>query len=128
MMDSADPFNGWGSDHVIGCSYGSAVNDIYGRLFNYLRQLLTSFIKQTNTRKVALELYNMDVIDLPKYLNSKRFARIEVIKKMCNGDTILIEFYRSPTYLTVATSELHVHSFCSVHSYKSVLIILTRQY
>ena len=127
MMDSADPLDGWDLGYVLQSSYGSAINDMYGKLFNHLRDLLSSFIRQTALRRIAFELFNMDVKDLPKQLGSRQFARIEVWSKECAGDTLLINFYRSLTYLTVAISELLRHSACSVHSYKSAPTIPTQQ-
>jgi hypothetical protein len=79
MMDSADPFDGWDLGYVLQSSYGSANNDMYGKLFNHLRDLLSSFIRQVASRRIAFELFNTDVNDLPRQLGSRQFARIEVI-------------------------------------------------
>lgn len=79
MMDSADPFDGWDLRYVLQNSYGSAANDMYGKLFNHLRDLLSSFARQAASRKIAFELFNEDVNDLPRQLGSRQFARIEVI-------------------------------------------------
>src|SRR6266480_5135204 len=84
MTDSADPLGGWDLGYVLKSSYGSAINDIYGKLFNYLRDLLSSFIMQVASRRIAFELFNMDVKDLPRQLDSRQFARIEVMfERMC---------------------------------------------
>jgi hypothetical protein len=78
MMDSADPLDGWDLRDILQnsstTSSGSATNDIYGRLFYQLRDLLSSF--------------NVDVNDLPEQLqlqprlghgeSNPQFARIEV--------------------------------------------------
>lgn len=79
MMDSADPLDGWDLRHVLDNFQGSAANDIYGKLFNLLKDLLTSFARQVASRKMVFELFNTDVNDLPAQLHSRRFARIEVI-------------------------------------------------
>lgn len=79
MMDSADPFDGWDLGYVLQSSYGPAVNDMYGKLFNHLKDLLSSFIRQTASRRIAFELFNMDVNDLPRQLSGRQFARIEVM-------------------------------------------------
>jgi len=84
MMDSADPFDGWDLGYVLQSSSGSAINDMYGKLFNHLRDLLFSFIRQLASRRIAFELFNMDVNNLPRQLGSRQFARIEVIfERMC---------------------------------------------
>lgn len=77
-MDSADPFDGWNAGVALQSSYGPATNDIYGKLFNHLKDLLSSFIRQAASRRIAFELFNVDVNDLPRQLGSRQFARIEV--------------------------------------------------
>ena len=84
MADSADPLDGWDLGYLLQSSYSSAINDIYGNLFYHLRDLLSSFIRQVASRKIAFELFNMDVNDLPRHLGGRQFARIEVISEiMC---------------------------------------------
>lgn len=84
MMDSADPLDGWDLSHILQTSCGPATNDIYGKIFFYLKDLLSSFRRQVMSRGIAFELVNMDVNDLPRHLGSRRFARIEVMsKKTC---------------------------------------------
>jgi hypothetical protein len=84
MMDSADPLDGWNLSHILRTSRGSAANDIYGKLFDYLRDLLCSFARQAASRTIAFEFTNIDVIDLPSQLGDRQFARIEVIaRRMC---------------------------------------------
>ncbi|RMZ87204.1 hypothetical protein DV736_g5572, partial [Chaetothyriales sp. CBS 134916] len=78
MTDSADPFDGWDIRYVLQTSYGSAANDMYGKLFNHLRDLLSSFVKQATSRNLAFELLNEDVNDLARQLGNRQFARIEV--------------------------------------------------
>lgn len=79
MMDSADPLDGWNLRQIFQISCGPASNDIYGKLFHHLQDLLSSFATQVISRKVSFELFNMDVNDLPKQLGSRQFARIEVM-------------------------------------------------
>lgn len=78
MTDSADPLDGWDLGAIIQNSKGSAANDIYGKLFNYLGELLSSFVKQLSSREVAFELFNMDAQNLPRHFGGRKFARIEV--------------------------------------------------
>jgi hypothetical protein len=81
MMDSADPLDGWNLSHILQTSYGPAINDVYGRFFIYLRDLLSSFIRQMMSRRIAFELVNVDANDLPRQLGSRQFARIEVMSE-----------------------------------------------
>jgi hypothetical protein len=81
MMDSADPLDGWHLGDVLQSSSGPAINDMYGKLFNQLKDLLSSFTRQLASRRTAFELFNVDVNSLPRYLEGRQFARIEVISK-----------------------------------------------
>lgn len=40
MLDNADPLNGWSLNDVLEFPVGSATNDVYGKLYNYLLDLL----------------------------------------------------------------------------------------
>ncbi|KIW22047.1 hypothetical protein, variant [Cladophialophora immunda] len=105
MMDSADPFDGWDLRSVLQRSYGSATNDMYGKLFNHLRDLLSSFARQAASRKMAFELFNADVNDLPRQLGSRQFARIGVmVERMCCRHSA-DQFCRSLIFRIAATSE-----------------------
>ena len=90
-MDSADPFDGWDLSHILRSSRGSAANDMYGKLFNHLRDLLSSFATQAASRNIAIELINVDVNDLPSQLGDRQFARIEVmVKRVCLNTSLII--------------------------------------
>lgn len=78
MKDSADPMDGWDQGNVLKTLIGPTSNDFYGKLFHHIKDLLSKFQKQTAARKVSFELLCMDVKDLPRQLNGRRFARIEV--------------------------------------------------
>ena len=78
MKDSADPFHGWNMAEVLRIPYGPAENDMYGKLFHFVKDLLSSFTRQVASRNIAFELFNTDAQELPKHLNNRKFARIEV--------------------------------------------------
>ena len=84
MTDSADPFDGWDLGYVLQSSYGSAAKDMYGKLFYDLRDYLSSLTRQAASRKIAFDLFNVDVNDLPRQVGSRQFTRIEVmVERMC---------------------------------------------
>lgn len=78
MLDSADPLDGWNLNHISRISCGPASNDIYGKLFNRLKNLLSSFKTQIMSRTIGFEFFNLDASDLPWHLGNRTFARIEV--------------------------------------------------
>lgn len=78
MKDSADPLDGWAFADVSGSSYGPATNDIYGKLYSYLRKLFTEFCRRLVSLSVDLRLFNTDARQLKDYLEEGTFARVEV--------------------------------------------------
>ncbi|KEY75023.1 hypothetical protein S7711_01362 [Stachybotrys chartarum IBT 7711] len=78
MKDNADPREGWSPEEVAKTSSGPAAADIYGKLFYHIRSTLHSFLSRLDTMDLCFELFQLDVLDLPKHLKSKTFSRIEV--------------------------------------------------
>jgi hypothetical protein len=77
-MDSADPFHGWNLAEVLKTSSGLAKNDIYGKLFYYLRDLFSRFYCRLSSLSMSFQLLNIDAQDLSDFLNHRTFARVEV--------------------------------------------------
>lgn len=77
MKDNADPLHGWCSKEVAQTSSGAATADIYGKLFYYLRAVLRTFLVRLRNSNVSFQLYEVDAVDLPAYLGSEAFSRIE---------------------------------------------------
>lgn len=78
MKDSADPLDGWNLSEVLDFDIGPTTNDVYGKLFCYLRSLFSSFHQRVASHSVRFLLLNVDATDLPDQLGETRFARIEV--------------------------------------------------
>jgi hypothetical protein len=77
MDDKADPSNGWPILDIQRTS-SLALRDWYGKLFVYLHRLFQRFLNQLPKIRISFDLYNVDVNDLPRYLEFDRYSRIEV--------------------------------------------------
>ncbi|OCK75946.1 hypothetical protein K432DRAFT_419507 [Lepidopterella palustris CBS 459.81] len=78
MKDGADPFDGWSLAQVLETPSGPAKNDLYGKLFYYLRDLFTLFHRRLSSLDISFQLFQVDVRQLPRHVAGQRFARIEV--------------------------------------------------
>lgn len=78
MLDDADPLAGWSGAQVSQTDVGRAVNDIYGKLFVYVRSRLLSLLQRLRNTGTNFEVYNLNAINLPTALGSTKFARIDV--------------------------------------------------
>ncbi|KAL3461958.1 hypothetical protein BJX64DRAFT_288910 [Aspergillus heterothallicus] len=79
MPDNADPRHGWPAQDVSQTSSGAASADIFGKLYFYLRAMLSSFlVRLRSLEKVSFELFQKDVSALPDVLKPESFARIDV--------------------------------------------------
>lgn len=75
LDDQADPLGGWPMGEVKETP-SPASQDLYGRLFFYLRNVLCGFIRKTATGKIHFELSSYDVKELRPSHNGK-YDRIE---------------------------------------------------
>ncbi|CAG8892542.1 unnamed protein product [Penicillium egyptiacum] len=100
MPDSADPRTSWDLVEVCTGAYTAsypAKNDLYGRLFLYIRESLLGFCRQLSKRDIKLQLLSLDSLDLPEYFNRPGehagFDRIETYvtaeKDVLGIDTVL---------------------------------------
>ncbi|KAI8944514.1 hypothetical protein F4801DRAFT_594888 [Xylaria longipes] len=78
IMDTADPVDGWPMKSVLGFDIGPAKNDVYGKLYHYLKHLFADFHRRLRSLPVAFTLSRVDVQLLPKSLTEKQFDRIDV--------------------------------------------------
>lgn len=78
MTDNADPRNGWPSEEVAATSSGAASNDVYGKLFYFVRQELRRFVKRMSALNISFALLQVDAQDLQDHLRNQLFSRIEV--------------------------------------------------
>lgn len=69
---------GWSLKEVEDCSSGPTSNDIYGKLFYYLRTELRAFALRLSDLQVSFRLFQVDAIYLPNHLETSSFSRIEV--------------------------------------------------
>lgn len=86
MPDSADPRISWNLLEVCTGPFTAnypAKNDLYGRLFIYLRETLLGFCRQLSKQEVKIRVLSIDPLSLPGYLKRQPgdpgFDRIEVI-------------------------------------------------
>jgi hypothetical protein len=80
IRDNADPLNGWSAKEVEDTSSGPATADIYGKLFYHLCAMLRAFLLRLSGLGVSFRLFQVDASDLPDYLETESFSRIEVGK------------------------------------------------
>ncbi|OBT80489.1 hypothetical protein VF21_00845 [Pseudogymnoascus sp. 05NY08] len=85
IRDNADPLNGWSLKEVEDCSSGPASNDIYGKLFYYLRTELRAFALRLSDLQISFWLFQMNASDLPNHLETSFFSRIEVANSSDRG-------------------------------------------
>ncbi|KFZ20600.1 hypothetical protein V501_00028 [Pseudogymnoascus sp. VKM F-4519 (FW-2642)] len=85
IRDNADPLNGWSLKEVEDNSSGAASNDIYGKLFYYLRTELRAFVLRLSDLQVSFRLFQLNASDLPNHLESSSFSRIEVSNILDRG-------------------------------------------
>lgn len=78
LKDASDPMDGWVSEDVMKTSVGSAVNDQYGKLYYFVRNILTSFHKKVRHLDISFNLFHLDAKQLVHCLSKGKFARIEV--------------------------------------------------
>ncbi|KFY06659.1 hypothetical protein V492_07863 [Pseudogymnoascus sp. VKM F-4246] len=78
IRDNGDPLNGWSSKEVEDTSSGPARNDIYGKLFYYVRTELRGFILRLSNSQISFCLFQEDASELPNHLETGSFSRIEV--------------------------------------------------
>lgn len=78
MLDSAEPLSGWKMLDVFQTDNGSAVNDLYGKLFVHICSVLLSFLRRLSSAGVNFELYHMNATELLDVLTPSSFARIDV--------------------------------------------------
>ncbi|KFY35595.1 hypothetical protein V494_05774 [Pseudogymnoascus sp. VKM F-4513 (FW-928)] len=78
IRDNGDPLNGWSLKEVEDTSSGPARNDIYGKLFYYVRIELRSFILRLSNSQISFCLFQEDASELPNHLKTGSFSRIEV--------------------------------------------------
>ncbi|KAF7762529.1 hypothetical protein Agabi119p4_9122 [Agaricus bisporus var. burnettii] len=91
QRDYADPLSGWNPDEVIkaGKAHGAQAEDIYGCLYFFLLDELSSFARRLRQLRITFNIYNLTASDLSLAIRhnsfwsegipaSIRFDRIEV--------------------------------------------------
>ncbi|KAJ5210551.1 hypothetical protein N7491_010358 [Penicillium cf. griseofulvum] len=77
MDDKADPLDGWPIREVAR-EQTMAKEDLYGKLYMYLRRVFQQFLDSLARTEIDIELLNVDAIQLPEILQKDKYARIEV--------------------------------------------------
>ena len=68
MKDSADPLDGWSLPEILKQNARPASNDVYGKLYRHLFELLQSFHRSLSARPFSFRLLHMDASDLADHL------------------------------------------------------------
>jgi len=119
MDDKADPMNGWPVWEILHHLPSSlAKEDIYGKLYTYLRHVFKQFLDRLAATKVSFEMSCLDARQLKSQLGRDRYTRIEVCHvSLCYAmpydDFMIITHLfpcRFPTSSMGFTSELRKHS------------------
>ena len=77
MNDKADPLDGWPIREVARVRT-MAKEDLYGKLYIYLRRVFQQFLDRLGMIEIDFELLNMNAVQLPETLQENKYARIEV--------------------------------------------------
>lgn len=57
---------------------GALINDVYGKLYFYVKDVLTSFCRRVQALKISFNLFQADATSLIDHFSPGTFARIEV--------------------------------------------------
>lgn len=77
MDDRSDPLNGWPIQEVVRVQT-IATEDIYGKLYVYLRDLFERFLSRLAQMEVNFELRSAHPTELLRIFQVNKFARIDV--------------------------------------------------
>lgn len=77
MRVTSDPIEGWPIDEVLKNEL-SPKNDIYGKLFYYIRDILEKFIIRLKSLKIDIEVHCCEAEKLAPRLTGQQFDRIDV--------------------------------------------------
>ncbi|KAK5687370.1 hypothetical protein LTS10_001508 [Elasticomyces elasticus] len=77
MNDSGDPLGGWDWAEVLAADGGLATNDIYGKLYTHVKDVLGKFWDTLRSRTIDFKLINVDALTIGQYFPQNKFARIE---------------------------------------------------
>lgn len=80
MMDSSEPMQGWDYAEVLEKAHSAASNDVYGKLYAHIRDLIAIFCTRSKTLGIHYTLLNVDAKDLHQHqVEDGKFARVEVM-------------------------------------------------
>ncbi|KAI1407308.1 hypothetical protein F5Y13DRAFT_183489 [Hypoxylon sp. FL1857] len=77
LVEDADPTSEWPIKAAAEFNIGPAKNDVYGKLYHYLRQLFVDFHRQLRSLPLKFEHLHTDVRVLQNYISGKQFDRID---------------------------------------------------
>ncbi|KAI0108740.1 hypothetical protein F4776DRAFT_643594 [Hypoxylon sp. NC0597] len=77
LIEDADPTSEWPMKPIANFDIGPARNDVYGKLYHYLRQLFVDFLRQLRSLPVKFEFLRLDARILRDQLSGKHFDRID---------------------------------------------------
>jgi hypothetical protein len=77
MDDKADPSDGWPVLEIQQTS-SPAIQDWYSKLFIYLYEVFQRFLDRLKKIRISVDLYNVDVNELPQHLEFNKYSKIEV--------------------------------------------------
>jgi hypothetical protein len=76
--DTADPLDGWERLDVLSTDCGPASQDLYGKLYYYLKDMFRGFRQQVLSREMSFEVLNINPQKLRFELEIGTFDRVEV--------------------------------------------------
>ncbi|KAI0005245.1 hypothetical protein F4779DRAFT_633541 [Xylariaceae sp. FL0662B] len=78
MLDNADPTSGWSVRSFLEFDAGPARNDVYGKLYHFLKHLFADFHCRLRSTQITFKILHVDARLLPKSLAEEHFDRIDV--------------------------------------------------
>ncbi|CAG8525520.1 4280_t:CDS:1 [Dentiscutata heterogama] len=95
--DCSDPLSGWDLLKVVQVENGTAKDDLYGKLYFYLRNQLELFVDRLQNLNIKFDLYDEDALNLSQKIKKERFDRIYVSnicdEVYCGIEPVLTKLY-----------------------------------
>ncbi len=79
--ESADPLDGWICEEFLLDKKSSCPkNDLYGRLYFYLREKMIEFVKQLSTHKIEFHIFCEDAVSMSEKMKIQELAQFDRIQ------------------------------------------------
>ncbi|UKZ48554.1 hypothetical protein TrVGV298_002779 [Trichoderma virens] len=91
--DQADPLGGW-NIFLSQRTPWVAFNDVYGKLYSFLTDVIGSFLYSLGKNRIALSLFNVDIKELSQHLCNRRYDRIKIANVCGREDINILETFQ----------------------------------